>query len=734
MDRMGIQKYDLNRFEAQITGISMTLDHITGYGPGQYEAAVNKALEVKFSAHSLYARVLLENGVPGFLLLMSVIFMLIVRLLRVKKYENDNSSIRSSVLVAAIISIMINSIIVDTLHWRHLWLILGLSLSVTMNCCEAGIVEFIKKIGPVYKKGSIEINIISSIEELKKYRDEWYDILNDDRCTPFTEFDFVINWWKFFNKGKNLFILRISRDEETIGFCPLIVEKRIFGNVLRFAGSPQANYMDFILDYENREKSIECIMEFLTSQKILLDFSGVPENSRNYKAVLKYLNKNKKKYFTMVEKAPLIKMNKENFEDYYKERFNNHKRKEIKRRESKLSNMGKLTYGRINMDKIDEIFSMHKKRWRKKLDESKFTDENTKKFFTFLAEKNGLSFKTCIDAIKLNGRIIAFKYGFECRCRYISYRICHDDDFALFGPGRIITKERLRECFDKGLTLYDFGPGESPYKAEWTDDYRNIMRIIFKGRGFFYSLLFITGLIKYKVKLILKRNHSIVDFKEKKLGALLYSISFENLKEKCKGIYAKVKRAGLFRSMLIILIKLKKKISSDEKYIIFSRDLTADEGYESIIKSDFNFSEFDFKDIDELSNVMHLPKESIIKRIFENKKCFVAKIENKIVQYGWVDFYSIEIKEIKFSMFLREKSAYMFDGYTDPEYRNMGLSKQGLSYISQYLIKNNYNKCYVAANERNIPSVKSCKNAGFMPEIVLRGIRIMNVLKNFSIE
>jgi O-antigen ligase len=98
MDRMGIQKYDLNRFEAQITGISMTLDHITGYGPGQYEAAVNKALKVNFSAHSLYARVLLENGAPGFLLLMSVLFMLLVKLLSVKKYENDNSSIKSSIL------------------------------------------------------------------------------------------------------------------------------------------------------------------------------------------------------------------------------------------------------------------------------------------------------------------------------------------------------------------------------------------------------------------------------------------------------------------------------------------------------------------------------------------------------------------------------------------------------------------------------------------------------------
>jgi hypothetical protein len=60
------------------------------------------------------------------------------------------------------------------------------------------------------------------------------------------------------------------------------------------------------------------------------------------------------------------------------------------------------------------------------------------------------------------------------------------------------------------------------------------------------------------------------------------------------------------------------------------------------------------------------------------------------------------------------------------------LSKNGLNCIAQYLIRHNYDKCYVAVKENNIPSIKSCRKAGFLPEFKIRGIKILSIIKFFS--
>ena len=76
-----------------------------------------------------------------------------------------------------------------------------------------------------------------------------------------------------------------------------------------------------------------------------------------------------------------------------------------------------------------------------------------------------LLFDTSVDVIELSGSLISFIYGFTYKDRYTFYRIGHDDNFAMFSPGELVLRYKIKDCFEKGYKVFDFGVGHEPYKA-----------------------------------------------------------------------------------------------------------------------------------------------------------------------------------------------------------------------------------------------------------------------------
>ena len=87
-----------------------------GTGNGSYEAFSPTG----FSAHNTYLRLLVENGVLGLLLFLAFLGAIITLTFR---YKRD---IITHAALVSILGIIIHSAFIDTLHWRHFWLLLGL--------------------------------------------------------------------------------------------------------------------------------------------------------------------------------------------------------------------------------------------------------------------------------------------------------------------------------------------------------------------------------------------------------------------------------------------------------------------------------------------------------------------------------------------------------------------------------------------------------------------------------
>jgi O-antigen ligase len=116
-ERASLQSYDVERFGAQRTGIELAERYPFGIGPGQFDVVS------PVSTHSTYVRVLAEQGVLGLFTVLALVLFTLVLAARNAVLGRDTYGIGSAGLLGIWVGVVVNSFVVDTLHWRHLWVV-----------------------------------------------------------------------------------------------------------------------------------------------------------------------------------------------------------------------------------------------------------------------------------------------------------------------------------------------------------------------------------------------------------------------------------------------------------------------------------------------------------------------------------------------------------------------------------------------------------------------------------
>ncbi len=128
--RAQLQSYDSKRFAAQNFGWELGWTHPVGIGPGQFK------FHYPVESHSTFIRTFSEQGFLGLLLWVAVLLVTLVLALRNVVVGRDTFGIGSAALLGAWCGLIFNSAVVDTLHWRHLWLVAALIWASTIRSPE----------------------------------------------------------------------------------------------------------------------------------------------------------------------------------------------------------------------------------------------------------------------------------------------------------------------------------------------------------------------------------------------------------------------------------------------------------------------------------------------------------------------------------------------------------------------------------------------------------------------
>lgn len=119
-ERAKLQQYDTDRFATQRAGLELAASHPLGVGPGQFET------HLRIAAHSSYVRAVAEHGVLGLVTLIALMILTLLIAARNAIFGRHTYGIGSGALFASWFAIVFASFVIDTVHWRHLWLVAGL--------------------------------------------------------------------------------------------------------------------------------------------------------------------------------------------------------------------------------------------------------------------------------------------------------------------------------------------------------------------------------------------------------------------------------------------------------------------------------------------------------------------------------------------------------------------------------------------------------------------------------
>ncbi len=131
--RSHLINYDTQRFAAQSTALEHASTHVLGFGPGQSE------VELNISTHSLYARVGYEQGLLGLALMIGILGATLLVAVELVARDSDLHGLGSAALLASWIGLLANSFFVDTLHWRHLWVVAAFIWCASALSAQAGL-------------------------------------------------------------------------------------------------------------------------------------------------------------------------------------------------------------------------------------------------------------------------------------------------------------------------------------------------------------------------------------------------------------------------------------------------------------------------------------------------------------------------------------------------------------------------------------------------------------------
>lgn len=119
-ERAQTQGYDSERFSTQALALDKGSTRLLGYGPGAVQT------ELSLNTHSTFVWSLFENGVLGFAALLMLVGSTATAAWRSVRLDHAREGLGSAALLGCWLGLSFNGLVVDTYHYRALWLVAAL--------------------------------------------------------------------------------------------------------------------------------------------------------------------------------------------------------------------------------------------------------------------------------------------------------------------------------------------------------------------------------------------------------------------------------------------------------------------------------------------------------------------------------------------------------------------------------------------------------------------------------
>lgn len=476
-------------------------------------------------------------------------------------------------------------------------------------------------------KEGFEVERIASPEALPEgLAQRWKELLDGSESdVAFADPDWLAAWWRVYGCGLEPLLLTVLRQGEPVAFIPLTVDRRRGVKLVRFMGCPQATHMDVACRADCLDGAAAALLGYLRGMKglALISLTGLKENSAFLGALAKRLKKERIPRISGSTPCFVIHTAGRDFVALYHGRFPGVSRKKDRQKDTRLAAIGRVSFRYLSPYDMAGAFSLHARRWMRKIDTSGFSSGQSAEFYPALLQARASRWKAMAVGLFLDERLVAFEYGFLCGGRALFYRSAHDDLFGVYSPGKMIKREYTRRCIGMGARTIDHGVGFEEYKAQWTDEREYLCNLSFPNAGVLPLAPFLLLCLKEKARGLLKRSRGIVLFRRNTLGRLRYLLSPGHMPEALRRRVETARRRGVYH--------LLPRSANRKRQVELRFDGSLPDNLGTLRTAERASP----RDAEDLAMLMDCAPEEVMKGFFRLQRCHVLRAGGAIACAAW---------------------------------------------------------------------------------------------------
>jgi len=526
----------------------------------------------------------------------------------------------------------------------------------------------------------VEVSKIDSLEELRGLKPFWDKLLiQNETQNIFLAFDWLNAWWSTFGKDYNLYVLVAKDQDEVVGLAPFMQTKTRSGQTIKFIGTPEADYVDFII-HGDKSNIIQAFISYLINNQSdwnSLDFIQIPDRSSTLPILRGILSERKIMHQISVidETSSYVYEGESSRQSTFSLPAKNTRR--LKQYANYFKNNGGLEFKQITdatliKKLLPKLFQFHYSRWKDTPTPSRFINSQHRDFFYKLANILSVNKQLCLSVLYYSEEPIAFCMNFAFGQKLYLYTSCYDVYYTSKSPGSLLILLQTEHCIRNGYNELDYIRGGEAYKSKFTNrSYKNYRILVFAKRSEYIARSIYTNLKNTAIVRKITRSKKYIDVK----NILLTKLEGNN------------NISGYMNIIKIILNRITRIFIDYRSIYVFTYDNTVNYSKKPLI--DVELLKLGKDDIPKIISFYSEKYDSkkyklIAQRFEQGADCHAALYNGEIVSIVW-GVYQEDVDEYdtQFSLKPEKDQVVLCDVLTSPIYRGMGISP----YIKGHLLK-----------------------------------------------
>ena len=328
---------------------------------------------------------------------------------------------------------------------------------------------------PAVSPTDLRAEIVTDFSRLEAVAGDWERLrAAGPRPEAFQTFGWARASWRTLEQGRTLASVVVSAGTEVVGLLPLTLD----GQTLSFLASRQSDYNDLLAEPASAAAVLESAVDALLGPDAPAwrhcTLQNVPADS-NLAVSLRSLPRRLRAHFTSGWYIPCPTLVIEgDREEVLRPLIG---KSSLKRRQKKLGRRGEVTFRHIEdreeaRSHLPTFFQQHIRRRAMAHDVSQMLQPEQRAFYEALVEELDPASTLRFGVLELDGRPIAYHFGFQSDRKFIWYKPAFDVDLWDDGPGEVLVRQLLIYCQTADVGELDFTIGAVGFKSRFANRVR----------------------------------------------------------------------------------------------------------------------------------------------------------------------------------------------------------------------------------------------------------------------